>query len=66
MLIFKGIIIAVLAFCLGIALTLFCLRLKDGKKDNDVLLPGRVPGRCMKSFRARTASTKASKLIAKG
>ena len=35
MMIFKLILIIILAFALGVTVTLFCMRIKDRKKDED-------------------------------
>ena len=35
MLIFKVVIIGVIAFALGVTLTLFCMRIRDRKKEED-------------------------------
>ncbi len=35
MLIFKGIVIAIVAFLLGVTFTLFCMRLKRKDEDKD-------------------------------
>ena len=35
MLIFKGIIVAILAFGLGVTFTLFCMQIKNGKNRED-------------------------------
>lgn len=35
MLIFKAVIIAVIAFALGVVFTLFCMRIRDRKKEED-------------------------------